>query len=148
MMKLSLAAVSLGVLLSGCSTPVPAAKPRWDLPEGRIAFRPICATHSAPILRDVPPEGLVPAYLFGVNGASAEEIRRMTNALRNNGFGVPSEGYPAINGTWILCALGDGVLKTQAMADRLFNVMCSLEFEHIHLVHARYNAPGERNRMT
>jgi hypothetical protein len=141
----------LALALSACATPArmhnEAQKPRWELPNGRIAFRPICGTYGAPLLGDVPTEGLTPVYLFGVNGASADEINRMAQALHHNGFAT-SNGYAAINGMWILFAAGQGVVKTQAMADRLFGMMCALQFEHVQLVHARYNLASEKSRMT
>lgn len=71
----------------------------------------------------------------------------MAYALYQNGFAL-SGGPVSINRAWILLAVGEGVLKTQAMADRLFNVMCALQFKHIKLVHARYNLIAEKTRMT
>jgi hypothetical protein len=135
------------ILLSACSTLAPSPPPRWKLPEGKIAFQPICGKFRAPLLENVPPEGLVPAYLFAVNGASADEINRMAQALHQNGFAVATDGYPSINGVWIFFAVGEGVLKTQAMADRLFNLMCTLQFDHVQLVHVRYNSAAEKTRM-
>jgi hypothetical protein len=137
-------------LQSGCSIVAPKVGRRWDLQvvaDRNFALQPICGKHRAPALTDVPPEGLVPVYLFGVNGASPDEINRTWKALRQNGFAVSHEGYTAINGVWIMFAVGQGVVKTQAMADRLFAVMCALQFEHVQLVHARYNPISEKYRM-
>ena len=146
-MSRSFALVAIALILQLACPGIAGARARWELPEGRIAFRPICGTYAAPLLRNVPAEGLAPAYLFNVNGASSDEINRMAQALEGNGFAI-SNGYVSINGVWILLAVGNGVVKTQAMADRLFGVMCALEFKHIRLVHARYNLLSERTRMT
>jgi hypothetical protein len=137
-------------LQPGCSTVAPVSERRWGLQvvaDRDYALQPICGEYRAPLLADVPTEGLVPVYLFGVNGASSDEINRIWKALRQNGFAVSHQGYTAINGVWIMFAVGQGVVKTQAMADRLFNLMCALQFEHVHLVHARYNPISNKSRM-
>jgi hypothetical protein len=138
-------------LLPACSIPHGKPElPRWQihyLVDSDVAyvFTPICATHRAPALGKVPPEGLSPTYLFDVTGASGTEMIRLITALRQNAFRVDNN-YTSIDGTWTLQADGMGVLKTQDMADRLFRLMCALEFPHARLVHARYNSLAEQGR--
>ena len=147
-MRLGLACLSFATLASaGCVAPTVAD--RWELPEGKISFNPICGSHRAPALGpSAPPEGLVPAVSFEVNGATTKEVEILMIALRNNGFLAAADGFFAINGVSILFAVGDGVLKTQAMADRVYDMLCRLESENIRLVHLRYNEISESRRVT
>jgi hypothetical protein len=126
----------------------PAEKQRWDLASGPIAYSPICENFRAPELPNpVPDQGVVPAFLFSVGGAPPEEVESVRSGLMQNGFAVAG-GTVTINGTEILFASGDGgVLKTQEMADRLFDRICGLNTDHVKLVAARYNDLAEANRM-
>ncbi|HEX6661820.1 MAG TPA: hypothetical protein VF067_08135 [Sphingomicrobium sp.] len=128
--------------------PGPTEKPRWEMASGTIAYQPICESFRAPELPSpLADAGVVPAFLFSVDGAPADEVDAVRQGLMQNGFTVAG-GTVTINGTEILFASGDGgVLKTQDMADRLFGAMCGLETEHVKLVAARYNAIDEANRM-
>ena len=125
-----------------------SARTRWALPDvSPVAFRPICADFDAPSLGDpIATQGMVPVYLFGVDGASDEDQAKLREGLIANGFAV-GDGSVTINQTKVVFAVGQGLIKTQAMADRLYQAMCGLDQGNIHLVHARYNDPSEPNRM-
>jgi hypothetical protein len=126
----------------------PTEKQRWDLASGPIAYSPICENFRAPELPNpVPDEGVVPAFLFSVGGAPPDEVENVRSGLMQNGFAVGG-GTVTINGTEILFAAGNGgVLKTQEIADRLFDRICGLNSDHVKLVAARYNDVTEANRM-
>jgi hypothetical protein len=128
--------------------PGPTEKPRWDLASGPIAYSPICEEFRAPELPNpVPDAGVVPAFLFSVGGAPADEVDKLRSGLMQNGFAVAG-GTVTINGTEILFAAGDGgVLKTQEVADRLFDRICGLNTDQVKLVAARYNDVAEPTRM-
>ena len=92
----------------------------------------------------MPKEGLVPAFLFSVDGASAEKVAKLRKDLRANGFAI---GEINVNYTQIVFGAGKGVLRTQRMADRLYLAMCRLQQRHVRLVHARYNHISEASRI-
>ena len=146
--------MKLGVLVSLLAALAVASftswdrRQRWELPEGKINFKHICASYRAPALGKVPPDGLVPAVSYSVNGASAAEIEGVTIALLNNGFSPAADGYFSINGHWILFAAGKGTLRTQRMADRLYEALCELESTNVRLIHLRYNEISESRRVT
>ncbi len=122
---------------------------RWvlkDKNDGQIALRPICADYWAPTLDEAVDGGLVPVFLFKVDGATMNAQQKLRRRLVGNGFAVP-DGTVTINGTKIVFAVGEGVLKTQRMADQLYRAMCRLEQNHIRLVHVRFNDISEANRM-
>ena len=122
--------------------------PRWKLPNAPIiTFKPICADYRAAKLpENARRDGVSPAYLFDVGRATPDDMILLKRGLFDNGFAI-SGGTVTINGTKILSAFGEGVLRTQAMADRLYPVICALERGSIRLVHARYNQASETNRM-
>lgn len=126
-----------------------AQKPRWKLPKGRIAYRAICADFRAPAVPDpMPPEGVIPAFLFAVDKASDEHIENHRSLLNANGFAV-GDGTVTINEIKILFATGDGgVLKTQRSTDRLYAVMCEADGPQIQMVAMRLNDVSEPTRMS
>jgi len=133
------------MLLAGCAHAEQIRPTDTLLITGTDDQRSICGSYNAPLLPiALLPEGGLAEVSFDVGLATSEEVAVLRRRLSDNGLAVWNDIILTKRGPLLVASgKGNGILKTQVMADRLFLAICGFEQGKSRLVSLRYIPASE-----